>query len=415
MSDDVQDVLLVVESLGQVFDSLYDFVRAHYRSLRLLMPADIDVWAACTFQKSGRWLSCSEMKPVWGGEESDTESDSESEYDPDADEYEYHYPSDDEDSEEEDDDSDSDYEPSEDETEPEYESDSDSDSDYNPAEDAAETEDDETISIMTPEPEPEILRIAPGAPRKTPRKTPRKARRHAMFEPLNDGNIRITIEGYNNRMRALSDEEESEDDNATATTLTAKDSWELNRLHWIAQRERLGKNPSGKSDNTDEESEDDNATATTLTAKDCFCMLCEAEGIPAEQIPTEHIPAEALNTATLDLNGAYFDTEYPYTTFTIHHFNTNHVGKIHIYWSTETEEYRVYTYSTGHDDYTDAAYYPEYIDTMLDMLRLDLTFQQIDVHIPCFPRITVLPHTLANHRDILMRVLGHSMDMCWEA
>lgn len=61
LSDDVEDVLLVVDVLQNVFDSLTDFVHAHYRYIKKVFVRE-SVWNTCMFQKSGRWYPCSEMK-----------------------------------------------------------------------------------------------------------------------------------------------------------------------------------------------------------------------------------------------------------------------------------------------------------------------------------------------------------------
>jgi hypothetical protein len=48
---------------NDIFTTLHDFVGCHYTDTKTRMPRRLNEWAACEFQKSGKWWSCEEMLP----------------------------------------------------------------------------------------------------------------------------------------------------------------------------------------------------------------------------------------------------------------------------------------------------------------------------------------------------------------
>jgi hypothetical protein len=46
---------------NDIFTTLADFVGCHYTDTKARMPRRLNEWAACEFQKSGKWWSCEEM------------------------------------------------------------------------------------------------------------------------------------------------------------------------------------------------------------------------------------------------------------------------------------------------------------------------------------------------------------------
>lgn len=285
VSSDEEDVLLVVDDLGAVFDSLLDFVRAHYRFRGILMPGRINVWNACKFQKSGRWYPCSEMK------KRHIQSPPPAPAIPDI------------------------------ETVSEYDADFESD---------AET----ATIVQDPEPEPEV----PPAPRKA-------VERRAYIDTIDDSNIRIIINQYTENMKNVE---------------------------------------------------------TDVGPDGCTCLLCESDAIPLED------PLEDGNTKS-------FDMSCPYTSIHIHRYNMFHTHTIHIYWSTDLQEFRVYEFNLENNKYTDTPFRQNYIDTLFDVLVSDKEVECLDIAIPCFPSVTVASSALTDERrKIVKRALQYYTSIQWE-
>lgn len=290
VSSDEEDVLLVVDSLGAVFDSLLDFVRAHYRFRGILMPGRINVWTVCKFQKSGGWYPCSEMKkrhiqsPPAPAATPDIET--VSEYDAD------------------------------------FESDTETDSVVQ-----------DLQALQDPQPE------APPAPRKA------VERRRAHIDTIDDSNIRIIINQYTENMKNVDND---------------------------------------------------------VGPEACTCLLCESDAIP-----TVNAADAAADT--------FFDTSCPSTSIYIHRYNMFHTHTIHVYWSTDLQEFRVYEFNMENNKYTDTPFRPNYIDTLFDVITSDKEIEWLDIAIPCFPSITLASSALTEEcRKIVKRALQYYTTTCWE-
>lgn len=360
VSEDACDVLLVVEHLDEVFETLYDFVRAHYRHRKVLMPQGLDVWNTCLFLKSGKWLPCSEHRVSdKDATESDSDSDSdfedyESDYEPEEsegseDEEDSDYePEESEDTEETEDENDSDYEPEESE---DSDTEDEEDSDYVPEEDS----DSDTASTVTIPHRIEFPMSAPGAPRKDHRKDPRPP----MFNTYEDSTMRITIQEFN--------------------------------------------------DNYNQKIQE---VSTQSEEPPCWCMMCEADRIPTAELPSQPsavqpppVPAEKPIEEPIEK-----PIESPIESPISPAILIIRQLTVRIYWSSDHQQWRVSTRDTSTGAGADFQYREVYLITLFDHMTMDQHPDYlVEVRIPCFPTLHIKPACLS--RILLMKSLNFYMSL----